>query len=236
MDYRLVVLTHGDNATLARSLMSFLQHVRPKPARAVLIHDGPDLNYARIGNAPAAVLDTWDTVVTTGGPLGFCGATARAWAQAVAPGPDYVFWLEHDFTFNRTVDLEAIAEVLDQNPSLAQMALLRQPVNSDEIAAGGYIQQRPDYYVPRTTPVPFFDGTDAWEEETPWFEHRGYWTTNPSLFARKPLEGRTWPLEPQCEGMFGSQLLADRPDTTFGIWGDGDEWIHHIGKRDGFGY
>lgn len=235
MDYRLVVLTHGDNATLARTLMSFLRHARPKPAHMVLVHDGMDLDFVRVGNAPAAITDHLD-VVTTSGPLGFCGATARAWEHAVAPGSEYVFWLEHDFVFTRNVDLAVIAEVLDANPALAQMALLRQPVNSDEIAAGGYLKQRPNYYTPRTTAVPMFDLEDAWEEEMPWWEHRSYWTTNPSLFRREPLEARTWPLAAQCEGLFGAQLLADRPDTSFGVWGDGQPWIEHIGKRDGFGY
>ncbi len=233
MDYRLVILTHGDSATLEETLWSFLRNVKPLPSEAVLVYDGKDFDFTRAGDAPYAITDQW-TLVETGGPRGFGGATARAWAYAaVDPGPEFVFWLEHDFTFNWPVHLDPIARILNEFPSLAQMALLRQPVSADEIKHGGYlnIPSRLDMYVPQETLLRFKIDDDYVNESVDWFQHNAYWTTNPSLFKRQICVDHKWrPDIPNSEGHFGIELLRERPDTTFGVW------IEHTGIRDGKGY
>ena len=53
------------------------------------------------------------------------------------PGPDFVFWLEHDFVFVKPLDLAPLMEVLDAHPTLAQMQLMRGAVNEREKRMGG---------------------------------------------------------------------------------------------------
>lgn len=170
-----------------------------------------------------------------GGPRqGFGGAIVAAWRQlAERSRAEFVFHLEQDFTFNRPVDLAAVADVLDQRPYLAQMALRRQPWNATEAAAGGIVEQHPDAYHDMS------DGSRCW------LEHRRFFTTNPSLY-RRALCDVGWPAGVQTEGRFGLGLLrAGLPwgvpgdEVRFGFWGARADppWVEHIGRqRVGNGY
>lgn len=238
MDYRLIVLTHGYNTTLNETLASYAQWVRPLPVEAVLVYDGPTDFTPSI----AGITEHWK-YVTTRGPVGFCKTAARGWHEAAKESVDKVFWLENDFAFNRPVDLNVIGAVMDENPDVAQMALYRDACNPEEVAHGGYltIPSRKDAYVPRATAIEVTERTgiddyESYVEEMPWFEHTQYWTTNPSLIRRDVIAEFDWPVVERCEGKFGFTVKAGRPGTTFGVWGDGTEWVHHIGTRDGFGY
>jgi hypothetical protein len=66
--------------------------------------------------------------------------------------------------------------------------------------------------------------------------HRSFFSTNPSLLRRDFMVENPWPAdgEPFCEGRFGLELV--QKGYSFGIWGDGDIWVDHIGRREGFGY
>lgn len=155
--------------------------------------------------------------------LGFAGAVQEGWRQALATDADYVFHLEQDFTFRRYVDLAAMIRVIEAHPYLVQIALLRQPVNDDERAAGGVIEQYPDSYVTR-----------HWHGLT-WREHRRHVTTNPALWPRWVLE-RGWPDAPHSEGHFGISLFADDANLRAAYWGD-SVYCDHIGdERKGTGY
>ena len=136
-----------------------------------------------------------------------------------------MFHLEDDFTFNRDVHLEALANVLDWNPRVVQLALRRQPLGH-ETAAGGFLHHDPAAYEQLN------HGTLAW------IEHRRFFTTNPSLYRRQLLVDHEWPAGDQSEGAFTARLLED-PETRFGYWGSAGsgEWVHHIGdERKGHGY
>jgi hypothetical protein len=217
MRYRLVVLTQPHSPTLAATLESFREHVTPAPTDEVLVEDGQ----------PATDAALWMGMrVCTGKPQGFCGATAVAWEAARSnrgETVDYVFHLEEDFTFTRSVNLDAIAHVLSLDWRIAQMALMRQPVNPTEVAAGGLVESRPHTFTPR------------WDEQgNQWLEHNAYWTTNPSLIPVSIPRSFEWPLVPECEGRF-TQLLRDG-GYRFGVWGTGETWVRHTGERRGFGY
>lgn len=152
--------------------------------------------------------------------LGFAGAIQAGWDRVLATDCEFVFHLEADFTFNRPVPLERMRDLLDEQPHLVQVALLRQPWNPSERAAGGVWQQHPDEYI-------FHDG---------WFEHARYFTTNPCLYPRWVAE-RGWPQVPQSEGMFGLKLFAEDPVRRSAFLGAGEEWVEHIGlERAGGGY
>jgi hypothetical protein len=139
--------------------------------------------------------------------------------------PDYVFWLEDDFVFERMLPLVDLAYCLDMEPHVAQMMLLRQPVSDEEVAAGGFLNIAPERFERR--------GSGA----VAWIQHSAFWSTNPSLFARDLPARYPWPTEAaSCEGEFTRRLLEERPETTFGIWGTGEPWIRHAGDRVGVGY
>lgn len=236
MNYRLAVLTHGDARLVAGALTSFAEHVTPGP-RSVVIHaDG----FTRRGPNPLGVLGSLDSgdvdvhTSITERQHGFCGATATLWQQAIhQPEADYVFWLEHDFRFRRPVDLTQMAAVLRENPDLAQMALLRQAVNDAEKAAGGLVESRPGEFKAEHSIVSAPAEGFTWGVD--WLSHRSFFTTNPSLMrsgfmATHPFEGG----QAECEGLYGLALLD--LGYRFGFWGSGEEWVEHVGVRDGFGY
>lgn len=160
------------------------------------------------------------------GRQGFGGAIRFLWDRMANAPERFVFHLEDDFTFNRPVDLTAMAEVLDAHPDLVQLALRRQPWNESEQHAGGIVEQHADAYDEMVD--------DAHRR---WLEHRLFFTTNPSLYRRSLCAGG-WPDTAQSEGIFTHRLLAD-PAVRFGFWGgrDSGESVTHIGhQRVGVGY
>lgn len=222
VNYTLILITHGDAPTLGRTLESFAEYVTPLPAIKIAFIDGP-------GVSPTHVLGEWRMSMSPQ-QEGFCANTRRAW-EAAAAGDGYVFWLEHDFEFTRPVDLTHLAGVLDENPQLAQMALMRDAVNAEEKAAGGLYESRPGQYEPRLTDLPF---TSEFTQ-VPWLEHRSYFSTNPSLMTAEFMRRNPWPDYPErCEGLFGIDLLER--GYRFGVWGTGEPWVRHIGQRTGTGY
>ena len=137
---------------------------------------------------------------------------------------DYVFWVEADFVVTRRVDLDAIVRVLDGNPQIAQMALVRQACNPVEKAAGGVVESWPHRYVDRS------DGISDW------LEHRLFWTCNPHVARASELR-KEWPDRPGSEEAYGRVLFRD-PLVTCGYWGrrgDGP-WCTHVGQQIGTGY
>lgn len=156
--------------------------------------------------------------------LGFAGAIQEGWRRVLETDADYVFHLEGDFLFNQRVPLDAMLAVLQDWPHLTQLALLRQPWNPQERAAGGIIAQHRGSYEQRES------------VHGAWLEHQRFWTTNPSIYPRWVAE-RGWPQAPQSEGLFGLSLFAHDPHARAGFWGRGEEWVTHIGHaRTGHGY
>lgn len=233
MKYMLVVITHGiDSNPLNRTLMSFRSCVQPEPVAGYMHADGEHAenhSYAAVGRH---AWTSW-TLGSAFIPSGFCRSARDSWREAAASSDvDYVFWLEHDFIFRRSIDLRPLAEVLDANRHLAQMQLMRDPVNEREVAAGGLFESRPGQYVPRWRGE---DATDEGPGAPAWHEHRSYITTNPCLMRREFMAEHPWPNHAdQCEGKFGLELLE--AGFSFGVWGDGSPYVEHIGERNGFGY
>ena len=207
--YRLVVLTNG-RPCLRKTLESFAASVRPLPAESVLVADGGEFE-------PFEPWGGW-RVEALRPARGFCGATAAGWRFASEPGPEFVFWLEDDFLFERALDLRSLAEVLEANEHLTQMGLMRGPANDLEEAAGGCVALRPDLYEAR-------DG---------WLESRTNHSTGCSLMRREFMAEHPWPEYENCEGRFSIDMLA--AGFTFGVWGMGEPWVQHVGVRAGSGY
>jgi len=222
--YRLVVVTHGGDENtemLLNTLASFEEMVHPKPTERVLIEDGArkvSMEHWRGGRL-------WSEV-----PQGFCKTAEMAWMAVAVPGCEWSFWLEHDFAFRRPVNLEDLVEVMVEEPALAQISLMRQPCNMEEILAGGVVAMTPEAFVPRIT-----SSKRTERERFLWLEHARYFTTNPSLIRREIAVAHEWPVaKRECEGHHSISLRE--AGYSFGIWGEGEPWVEHLGERTGFGY
>jgi hypothetical protein len=242
--YRLVVLTHGDSAPLARTLSSFGEMVSPAPNDVIVGIDAEDTAAAE--RIVHDALLGWPREKAVGaitislGGHGCCVAVGALWRFARRPGHDYVFWLEHDFLFERPVDLRELAAVLDAQPHVAEMTLVRQAVGT-EPDPGGFIATGPGWYHPRETRIegqgwPGDVPIGAVERTAPWLEHRRNFSLNPSLIRRDFIERNDWPAGAGCEHVFSAQVVEADPEATFGLWGDGEPWVSHFGEHDGHGY
>jgi GT2 family glycosyltransferase len=137
---------------------------------------------------------------------GLAASVNDGWGVAATDGVDYLFHLEDDFTFNGPPDIEGMAALLDADPDLAQVSLKRQPVNGEEIAAGGFIEANSDAYRETT---PLLPGAPVWTE------HREFYTLNSHLSPRWVFE-QGWPAGNEAEQ---TARLNEDPDNRFAIWG-----------------
>jgi hypothetical protein len=169
---------------------------------------------------------TWVDVDDRDHELGFAGAIDAGWRACQGwPPSDYIFHAELDFVYEESIDLAAMIAVLEAHPHLAQLVLKRQPVNAEEQAAGGIVEQWPDEYRQRTHHGHVFT------------EHRLFWSTNPGLYpAAWCAQG--WPQVPRSEEAWTKRLVED-PDLRFAFWGGklDPPRVTHIGDvRAGHGY
>lgn len=158
------------------------------------------------------------THIGEGPRKGFGGAYSFAWKTLAAQSrADFIFNLEDDFTFNREIPLQDMIRVLEENPSVYQMALRRQAWSSEEKAAGGVIEKTPD----------------AFHQQEGWISHKMFFTTNPNLYRKSLIETHTYPDVKDSEGHFSLSLLASDPNTQFGYWGQKTDtpWVQHIGTQ-----
>lgn len=212
----LIVMTDGRRHYLEQAAATFGRLSGPI-AEKVIHDDSGDPDYAAWLRER---FDGW-TIVTTGARSGFAGAYRSAWSWLRDNcRTDWVFSTEDDFLFERDVDTDAMASVMLLRP-MAQMALLRQPWNRAEQAAGGIVEQHPDDYLDRT------DGAHHW------LQHRRFYTTNPHLTRLRFIKTHEWPEGSESEGRFGVGLFAAEPMTTCGFWGPrgSGPWVRHIGAE-----
>lgn len=221
----LIVLTNGREDYLDRTLGSAFEAIDGELKPRIMVDDSQNSFYGR------EVDEKWsgqfDVIHHAPKSLGFCGAIQKAW-DLVKDFEDvqYVFHLEEDFVFNHYVNLAKMISILDNYSHVAQVALLRQPWNDSERAAGGIVQQHPDSYE---------DCSDGQGNE--WLEHRLFFTTNPSVYRRSLID-RGWPQVPYSEGIFTHQLIED-PDLRFAFYGPrnvGPAVLHIGDKRTGTKY
>lgn len=136
---------------------------------------------------------------------------------------EYVFLAEDDFVYERDVDLGEMIGVLDAHPELVQVALLRDAFYAAEREKGGVLGHPLEAFTPAS-----MNGSR-------WLEHRRFFTLNPTIF-RRGLTSKPWPTAQHSEAVFGRQLFAEG-NARSALWGDGENWISHIGQvRAGTGY
>jgi hypothetical protein len=148
--------------------------------------------------------------------LGYTGSMKAMWRYLAKRAKGvYVFQAEDDFLFLKPVDLRAMILALEENPQLAQLALLRQAAYPREFENGGILGW------------PETEFTSAGSNGRTHLEHRLFWTQNPSLY-RRTVTATPWPSGRSSERLFGDALAKD-PAVRFGLWGSGEPWLKHIG-------
>jgi hypothetical protein len=222
----LVVFTNG-RSTIHRTIASAEANLKG-PISERWIHDdsGDPANHEMLRTTYPAY-----RLIAPDHNLGFGGAINNAWRTLRRESrAEYVWHQEDDFTFNREVDLYELISVLNLREHLVNLALRRQPVNEQEMAAGGVVESWPDAYV---------DMVDKNDPDRQWLEHRLFFTTNPGLYRRQLLWDYDWPTESGSEGTFTNTVLGLDRLATFGYYGsrDSGEAVCHIGdQRTGTGY
>lgn len=227
MNISVLVITDGRKECLMRTMRAMYENLHGPIDKVIIVDDSADADYASWLDAmyeDRAVIVHHDT------RRGFGGAIQSGWDNIT--DADWVFHLEDDFVLNRPVPLMKMIATMAGHPYLVQMALRRQAVNAEEIAAGGVVERWPTEYIERT-------GTKG-----SWLEHRLFFTTNPSLY-RYSLTRMGWPKSEGSEAAFTQRLLREgtkgieAADLRFGFWGRRSDtpWVEHIGaERVGSGY
>lgn len=157
---------------------------------------------------------SWE-VAATGGRHGLVANLQQGWDQL---GDDeWVFHLEEDFVVN-DAPLDAMRQVLEANPSVAQMVLERQPANPSEWANGSLVG---------VDNIPTFE---QWgNPDASWREQRHLFSFNPCVYHSSIAT------KAGVERDVTARLRAD--GRTFGFWGaQGDApRCEHIGIEGGMG-
>lgn len=216
-----IVLTAGRQAYLEQTIASFEEHVKGPIGRKTIQDDSGDPAF---GEWLHATYPKWD-IITTSGRIGFTRAIINIWQYELnqnGVGAPYIFHLEEDFTFNMDIYLNEMIAVLEYDPRLAQVALLREAWAEDEKQAGGIVQQHPESY------------QELNANGLPYLRHRRYFTTNPCVYRRTLME-RGWPNLRNSEIAFTKRMRAR--SMYFAYFGNGVPQVTHIGdERVGIGY
>lgn len=220
MTIPLIMLGNGRKDCITRTVASIRQHLTGFSSFKI-IDDSGDATYRDW----LADTFTAEVVPVADDRAGYWRAMRTVW-QAAAGHPLVCFW-EEDFVLNEPVDLTDLAAVLDTNPHLTQMALLRQPWFPNEHRHGGLIEAL------EAAGHRFHERTDGTHH---WIEHRACFTGNPTLLPARTL-AHPWPNGDWSEARFARHLFRNR--TAHGAyWGRrGDPpRVTHIGQRTGYGY
>lgn len=232
MTITLLVMTDGRKEYIRHTIPSFEENVQGTITHRVIHDDSGDADYACWLGKTFPEYD----VVYGGDRLGYSGAVQRAWFELNHDPNRFTFHLEDDFVFNRPVDLDEIAEFLDDHWWLAQMGLRRGRWGRE---AAGFVEDSPSAYEERRQV--------AWKHTNlSWIEHRLYYTMTPHLY-RSRLRTVPWPDGEGSEIHYKDKLLQSGlpwnvlgEHVKFGFWGgveDGADAVTHIGhERRGYGY
>lgn len=147
---------------------------------------------------------------------GLAAAVESGWERMRRLHVDYVFHVEEDFTFPQPPAIKDMVELLEADPWLAQVCLIRQPWSPIEQQFGTLLM-RPELY----------------EQRDGWIEHCAVFSLNPCVYPARVMFGG-WPAENEA-GM--TQRLAAE-GYHFGYLGEIDDPPRciHIGARRSAGW
>ena len=226
-----LIFTDGRKECFSRTFQSFKENVTAKCiSYKIIINDSNDPSFT-----------SWldinyrhdvDHIEHHKERLGFGGTIRDTWHKLnkIAGIYDYLFHLEDDFIFNRPINLDDLILILKKNPNMAQVCLLRQPWNQNEVNAGGVWQQRPDRFIE--------ESVDSRSGKIYYLSHREWFSTNPCVYP-KWVASLGWPEGLNSEEIFWDEKLLPRTLLTCSYFGSKADppAVSHIGSgRMGEGY
>ena len=225
MNICLTVLTDGRKQYIERAIPSWMEQYDSSISNKFIIDDSGQKDYR------AWLKDHFPsfTIIPVGeSRCGYSLAMSKVFSTILESKTKYALHLEDDFVLNKPVSLENMVSVLDKNPLVSQMSIMRQPWFANEKECGGVVealeqQGNTDFKNMNT------DGNE-------WVQHSSFWTCNPSIFPSWVAK-IGWPEAPWSEMKFGQNLSAK--NKVFGIWGNRSDWVcvEHIGEeRNGTEY
>ena len=219
MKRTLLIITDERPEYLARTVASAAKHLPPFDRR-LMMDDSGNPEFARYLDVTYPDFEIHHNEHN----LGRAATMRKAWNLIAESDADFVFHLQNDFVFTGPVPLNDIQAVLERKPRLAQVALLRQPWNDAEKAAGSiYAKDGIDRYFQRVAPGR--DGLVYFLEQTI------RWTDNPSLFPADLCRRLPYPVDANVEGGFSDMVRA--AGYVCGYWGTLTDppRCEHIGYR-----
>lgn len=219
-----LIFTDGRKECFLRTFQSFKKNVTAsRISYKIIIDDSNDPNYASwldINYSHDA-----DRIEHHKERLGFGGTIRDTWYKLnkIAGIYDYIFHLEDDFIFNRPINLDDLILILEKNPNMAQVCLLRQPWNQNEINAGGVWQQFPDCFIEKSVDSP--------NGKIYYLSHKQWFSTNPSVYP-KWVASLGWTEGPNSEETFWNKKLLPKPLLTCSYFGSKADppAVSHIGS------
>jgi glycosyltransferase involved in cell wall biosynthesis len=197
---------------LRQSLESIAKHIDHPWERRVIFSD-----WGRSAELDAIAEEYGYTVVGPSGRVGYTESMRSMWRYIRHEVPTaHIFQTEDDFIFDRDVDIEAMAKVLDEHGDIVQMALLRGPIDEREAQEGTVLGWPPDAF------AAVQNGAGQW------LEHRKFFTCNPMLMPRSTALS-PWPRGYHSETKFGKSLFRFNPRVRSAFWGSGEQWVTHLG-------
>lgn len=244
MNYLFAMLACGRTDYTRRTLAAYGEFLTPAPSEVFVYDDGGQLDLEAVW--PDAWADVPRALASHPTRLGRCAAHAKLWEYAAASEHEHVWVVEDDILLLRPLALHNLAALLDAEPNLVQVALVRCPWGG-EIPFGGYIPMRAalghDWYERRSTfqyqsgdPVLDHYGQPCTFE---WIASTVDWTSSPALLRTSLAREVEWPASAGCEGTLGPRIQAVYPDAVSGYWGWAEPWCSHIGMErvaGGHGY
>jgi hypothetical protein len=204
----LVVITDGRKECIERTIARFNLLVLYRFAKKIIINDSGSPEYHKY------LCESYKDfkIISHKERKGLSSAIQSAWLE-IDETIDFVFHLEDDFLFTEKLNINKMITILRDNTYLAQIALVRNAYYPDEIEVGGFV----------------FKNIDNYSQKKDFFEHKGLFTLNPSIYPKTTVE-IGWP-DGGDEPHFTSKILKTNPDARFGFYGNiyDPPRVKHIG-------
>jgi len=145
----------------------------------------------------------------------------KTWTTNLGFDSEYILLLEDDFLLLEDIDCENMINILETNSDMLQLTLKRQAWSREEVAAGGMIER--------------IYNDSNFTQESGWFKHREFFTTNPSFININRLRNYAKLVygvdELISEAEFGARLFKNNPNAYCAFLGNiFDKYkVEHIG-------
>lgn len=215
--------TNGRKDLLLAARQSWYDNIVGKIEKEIIVDDSGNQEYhdwLKTEYPSAAVVRYSDK------NLGYTTTMQNCFDQAILSGCDYVLHTEDDFVLKSKLDINLIAEILDNNEDLAQIVFKRSPVYQWEHLGTDLI----DSIRKRGYPIEYR------EDKNTIAVNSFYWSANPNIYPIK-VARLGWPAESQSEIAFSKKVFALGYKSAY-LGTENDEPItDHIGHyRLGFGH